>query len=253
MRIIYLMSVLYLFSVSLYAQEKEFTGFTYNNLLIDDLSDKYIKEKKSISFTEFQQIDSPDKKSVGKAMLFSLLIPGAGEYYVGETFYAKLFLGIEILGWSSIFFNRYYYNSMRKDYMAFATLHAGVNKKNKDDQFWIDIGKYDDIYSYNNKRVNQRRINELYDLNGVNYWRWDSFDNRYTYDLKRLKSVSIKNREIFITVGIVVNHLVSAINAVRLARRHNKNLAQNSFNYGFVINIYEPQNQYMGFTLSKSF
>ena len=102
-------------------------------------------------------------------------------------------------------------------------------------------------------RVNQRRIEELYDENDANYWQWDSQDNRFTYDFKRLKSIGIKDREIFITIGILVNHLVSAVNAVRLARRHNKNLAQSSFNYRFVVNTQEPQNKYFGLAFSQSF
>lgn len=252
MRIIYLFPVYLLLSVSLFAQQKHVLNLSYNDLLIKNLSHTY-PDQKPETFTKFFQDNSYQKKSVGKALLFSLLIPGAGEYYVGETSYLKFFLGLEIVGWGTLFFNRYYYNSMQKDYMAFASLHAGVDKRNKDDQYWIDIGKYDDIYSYNNKRANQWRIEELYKVNKNNYWRWDSYDNRYIYDYKRLKSVSVKNREVFITVGILLNHLVSAVNAVRLARKHNKNLAQSSFNYELVINMYEPYNQYIGLILSKSF
>ena len=118
---------------------------------------------------------------------------------------------------------------------------------------WIDVGKHDNIFSYNSTRVNQRRIEELYVESKSNYWYWDSRENRYTYDAKRLKSVSIKDREIFITIGILVNHLVSAVNAVRLARKYNKNLAQSTFNYRFVFDTQKPNNNYLGLLLTKSF
>lgn len=250
-RILYI--ILCFFIVELSAQEIDTIKLNYNNLLTENLALKEYQPNTNAGITDFFQSYNSEKKSVGKALLLSLLIPGAGEYYLGETSYTKLFLGIELAGWGTIFFNRYYYDTLVKDYQSYASLHAGINSTNKDDQYWIDVGKHDNIYSYNNTRVNQRRIEELYDENDINFWRWDSKKNRYTYDAKRLKSVSIKDREIYFTIGILVNHLVSAVNAVRLARRYNKNLAQNSFNYRFVVNAFEPQNKYFGLTLSKSF
>jgi hypothetical protein len=240
------------FTASVFAQDSLRYKFSYNTLLKEKIQDYNDNDQQAILSGYFQ--NNPDgKKSVAKALFLSLILPGAGEYYVGETGYTKFFLGMEILGWSSIVFNRHYYSSLQKDYMAYARLHAGIDKKNKDDQYWIDVGKHDDIYSYNSTRVNQRRIEELYDENKNNYWQWDSRKNRYTYDAKRLNSVSIKDREIYMTIGILVNHLVSAVNAVRLARRHNKNLAQSSFQYKFVFDTQVPDNNYLGLVLTKSF
>ena len=245
--------LIFILSPTVFAQDSLQLKLPYNNLLTEGILNNSNSQKSVVMVSDYFQNTSPEKKSVAKALFFSLLIPGAGEYYIGETAYTKFFLGMEILGWSSILFNRHYYNSLQKDYIAYASMHAGISTKNKDDQYWIDVGKHNNIYSYNSTRVNQRRIDELYEENQSNYWQWDSKENRFTYDAKRLKSVSVKDREIFMTIGILVNHLVSAVNAVRLAKRHNKNLVQNSFNYNFVIYNQDPGNNYYGIAFSKSF
>jgi len=253
MKIILVTSLIFILSLSVFAQDSLDFRLSYNILLTEKNSNDYQNQNLPTAFSQFFQNNNSEKKSVAKALFLSLLIPGAGEYYIGETGYTKFFFGMELLGWSSIVFNRHYYNTLQKDNMAYARLHADISKKSKDDQYWIDVGKHDNIYNYNSTRVNQRRIDELYKETQANYWQWDSKEKRFTYDAKRLKSVGVKDREIFMTIGILVNHLVSAVNAVRLARRHNKNLAQSTINYRFVFDSQEPDNTYLGFTFSKAF
>ncbi|HED11644.1 MAG TPA: hypothetical protein ENJ10_13210 [Caldithrix abyssi] len=165
-------------------------------------------------------------KSTGVALLLSLVLPGAGEYYAGETGQAQFFLGVEIAAWGALLFNNSYYNSLRSDYQAYAGVHAGVKGSgDKDDQFWIDIGKFDDVYAFNEKRLQDRRPERLYDPEQT-VWQWDATDNRLTYDLKRLKASAIKDRRLIYASAILLNHLVSAVNSIRLTRRHNNRLAR---------------------------
>jgi TM2 domain-containing membrane protein YozV len=235
------------------AQESEF-NLSYNSINLVEPS--FIEVNKNIPYNKFefgQQSDISEKKSVGKALLFSLILPGAGEFYVGNESAGKLFLGIEILAWGTLLVNNNYYNSLKNDYKTYSSQHAGVIRSGKNNQYWIDIGKYNNTYAYNEQRVKERRIEQLYDESGPDYWKWDSQKNRYTYDRKRLAAVNIKDRDVYFFAGILVNHLVSAINAVRLARQHNRNLANNGFNYRLVVNTLNPENKYLGISLSKAF
>ncbi len=164
-------------------------------------------------------------KSVGTALMLSLLLPGTGEYYAGETTQARFFWGVEIAAWGALLFNNSYYNSLRSDYQAWAGVHAGVSASGKDDQYWIDIGKFDDIYAFNEKRLQDRRPERLYDP--ARYaWQWDTRDNRLTYDLKRLKASAIKDRRLIYASVILLNHLVSAVNSIRLVRAQNNRLTR---------------------------
>ncbi len=167
----------------------------------------------------------PEKKSVGKALLLSLLLPGAGEYYAGETGQARLFFGLEAAAWAAWLFNRSYYYSLRKDYRAYAATHAALGDGVKDDQFWIDIGKFDDVYAFNEKRLQDRRPDRLYDPDELG-WQWDDHENRLTYDRHRLRATGIKDRQIIFASAIVLNHLVSAVNGLRLVKRYNARLAR---------------------------
>lgn len=46
------------------------------------------------------RIESKAAKSPGKAFFLSLLVPGAGEYYAGKRKHAAVFFGLEALGWA---------------------------------------------------------------------------------------------------------------------------------------------------------
>ena len=241
------MLVWFLFVSAGFAQESKLS-LSYNKLNLVEIVETDINATNKIIL----QSETPEKKSVGKAMLYSLLLPGMGEFYVGNKSSGKLFLGIEILAWSTMLINKSYYSSLKNDYKTYASQHAQVIRASKGAQYWIDIGKYNNVYAYNEQRANERRIEELYDETGTDYWSWESQKKRFTYDRKRLSAVNIKDREVYFFAGILVNHLVSAINAVRLARRHNRNLAQNSFNYHFVLNTFNPENKYLGISFSKA-
>ena len=94
--------LIFILSVSVFAQDSLQIRLSYNALLAAEISANYKSQDSPVIFSDYFQSNSPEKKSVAKAMFFSLLIPGAGEYYVGETGYTKFFLGMEILAWSSI-------------------------------------------------------------------------------------------------------------------------------------------------------
>ncbi|MCB0282467.1 MAG: hypothetical protein H6627_10080 [Calditrichae bacterium] len=245
-----LLMLMLLFSVFANAQQNS-VNLYYNPLRFSEISKAdVLNDTPDFDITT----DESGRKSVGKALLYSLILPGAGEFYVGDASYGKFFLGMEIIVWGSYLFNQHQYSSLKGDYKAYASLHADVSKAGKDAQYWINIGKFDDIYNYNEQRRRDRRVDDIYEeVSGSKYWNWDSRDNRFTYDAKRLKAVSIKNREVYFVTGILVNHLVSAINAVRLARKHNRNLASNPVDYRLVIDTMQPQNAYFGIALSTKF
>lgn len=243
---------LLLISLNGYTQQIIIPLSSYNTLSLADPSETSRTGMTDYPFLN-QEIATNGKKSVGKAFLMSLIIPGAGEYYAGETSFTKFFLGMEVLGWGALLLNVNLYSSLRNDFKNYAVLHAGVQDRKNADKYWGDIGKFDDIFSYNIQRKRDRALNEVYTENTANYWSWDSKENRVYYDRKRLDASEIKDREIFFITGLLLNHLVSAINAVRLARRYNKNLAYQTMDYRFVLNLQNPYNGYIGLSLSKSF
>jgi len=121
---------------------------------------------------------------------------------------------------------------LQKDYKNYAYQHANVTKKSKDDQYWIDIGKYDNIYEYNEQRRRDRDVDNIYNENNRYFWQWDSYSNRLNYDGKRIHAKSLENDDVYYMGAIVLNHIVSAINALRLAKAHNRNIKKGGWMMG---------------------
>ncbi len=191
-----------------------------------------------------------EKKSVSGAFFLSLVIPGLGEAYVGRTGYTKVFLSIEAVGWGLYAANEIQASSRREDYRNFAAQHAGVIQSGKEDQYWIDIGKYDNIFDFNEQRRRDRDVNAIYTENSTNYWKWDDESNRLSYDGRRINATEIQERRTFIIGGIILNHLVSAINALRVARQYNRELDE----LGWRLDMdFDPGYGQLSLGVSKSF
>jgi hypothetical protein len=191
-----------------------------------------------------------EKKSVSTAFFLSLMLPGLGEAYVGKTGYTKVFLSLEAVGWGLFIANEIQVESRREDYRNFATQHAGIVDQSKSEQYWIDIGKFNTIYDYNEQRRRDRNIAAIYDENAANFWQWDQVSNRLSYDWRRIRAKEIEDRRTFIIGGIILNHLVSAINALRVARIHNREVDELSWRFDM---DFDPTYGQLSLGVSKSF
>lgn len=165
--------------------------------------------------------------SRGKAFLLSLILPGAGEYYAGSKKMAAIFFGTEILLWATYGSFRTYGNWKKDDYKRFATVHAGIHPTGKDYQYFVDVENYMDIRSYNEAKLKQRDVNALYPENEEYSWKWDGEASRKRFEKLRLASDDAYTRALFVIGGIVVNHIISGIDAIRVARKQQKAFAEN--------------------------
>jgi len=192
--------------------------------------------------------------SPGKAALLSLILPGAGEFYLGNRKFFTIFLSSEIIAWSALFANRFFFNHLVREYKTYARQHAGFDPNvPREDRFWTDIGKYDDIYAFNEQRERERFFSDLYEVTPENYWRWDEHQNRIKYDAKRIHANDVDNKRVYFQLAIVLNHLVSGINALRLARQHNKQFEEQKVGLRFDAYRESKYSRYMGFNLTVRF
>jgi len=216
----------------------------------------FSKAKLSASQEPFQEnsIDlSPkplEKKSVSKAFFLSLLLPGTGEAYVGRTVYTKIFMSIELAGWGLFVANRINVSKREEDYKNYAAEHAGLAGQERTDQYWIDIGKFDNLYLYNEQRRRDRNVDAIYPENPGFMWQWDSQTNRLYYDGYRIETRQIDERKTYIIGVILLNHVVSAINALRVARAHNREIEELGWRMDF---DYDPYAGAAAFKFQTSF
>jgi hypothetical protein len=156
---------------------------------------------------------------------------------------------VEALAWGMLLANHINVNMQTTDFQNYAVQHAGVNPDGKDKDYWINIGYYNTIYDYNEEKRRDRDIDAIYEENASNVWYWDSKDNRYYYAVKRAETREMEGRAIYYMGAIVLNHLVSAINAIRVARQYNQK-QELSWNIDC---DYDPMSSRLIFSYTKSF
>lgn len=174
------------------------------------------------------------RKSIKTAFFLSLALPGAGEYYVGAKRYTASFLTAEGLIWSFALVSKYQGEMWRRDYRDYAAVQAGANYSREDDDYYRDIYEYPNSEWYNEDQWRQAR--DLYPddlpaqaayvsdkLYGVaDAWRWQTDGEWSRYRELRVRSRNALQRISYAAGSALLNHLLSAVNAARLARRYNK-------------------------------
>jgi len=168
----------------------------------------------------------PQKKAVGLAAVYSLLLPGMGELYAGDFSSGTYFLIAEGVLWLTYAAFEVSGNSLREDARTYSVAHAGVNQPGKDDQFFVDVGNFNSVADYNDKKLRDREVSKLYDPALGYAWQWDSDASRLTFRDQRVRSENMYNNRKFVGAAILINHVASAINAARVAIVHNAGLDQ---------------------------
>ncbi len=213
--------LLFIISTNLLAQSARFNENPDPLLNIDKRSTN------NFDATQIQQ----GKKSVFLATTLSLLLPGAGEWYIGDVTSARYHMIAEGAIWTT--YTAFYLRSkwLLDDAKIFAKIHAGASFNGTDDDYNVNIGNFLSVEEYNNARLRDRDYNALY-LDSKYYWQWDTDENRQQFKTNRIKSSEAKNYSRFVVAFAIINRIVSAFRASRLAAKHNTSLLE-SFDVKF--------------------
>ncbi len=164
------------------------------------------------------------KKNAGLAILYSLLLPGMGELYAGDYSTGKYFTMAEGVLWGTYLGINTYGNWRKERYKSFAASNANVNPTNKNSDYYATIGVYSNIESYNNSQALDRNYSQMYDEQQY-YWKWQNDTERRNYRDMWVSSEKAYNNLRFVVGALVLNRIISAVNAVRLVASHNKKLS----------------------------
>lgn len=143
----------------------------------------------------------------------SFILPGWGEYSLeypekGRTFiYSETALLMTLVGALVVS------DSYTDLFKAYAADHAGINTNGKDRQFWVDIGNYSSMEAHNEEHLRFREYDALYPEDGEWDWAWSSDSKRKKFRQYRVYSDTWKLGAKFVAGGIVINHIISAIDA----------------------------------------
>jgi hypothetical protein len=191
-------------------------------------------ESSSVSINSYL---SNEKKSVGLGIVYSLLLPGMGELYADAYNVGKYFTIADGLLWGTFIGMNAYSNWQEDNYKSYAASTAGViNDANKNEDFYANISDYTSVYTYNEQKALERNFNEMYDEQAY-FWKWNTTDERRTYRDMWNSSEEANNGIRFVIGGLILNRLISAINAARLVSSYNKSLEEEvswNFSVGFM-------------------
>ncbi len=170
---------------------------------------------------ESKEVDNTRQRGGVQHIFYSLVLPGLGELAMGNIKMSKVFFGSEAVLLLSLWGTESYIGILQNDLEAFAALNAGVYAKNKDDQYWVDVGTAMSLAEFNHRKLLERDLEALYPETPEYQWQWETNDQRVQYVEKRFTRLDWRRRANWIVGGLVLNRIVSAIDVVRLLRKQN--------------------------------
>ena len=211
----------------------------------------------SINHLQVSSIQYPasdnQKKNPALAILYSMLLPGMGELYAGDYSSGKYFTIADGVLWGAFTGFEIYGKWKENDYKSFAESKGGVKLSGKEAEYFANIGIYQSIDDYNTAMELNRNFDKTYNT-AIYYWKWNDNNQRKEYRDLWSSSESAYTNVRFVVGALILNRLISAVNAVRLVSAYNKNLSQEiSWNISVGLNNHPTLPTSITFNFVKSF
>lgn len=152
------------------------------------------------------------------ALVKSLILPGWGQYALGDYTSARRLIVAEAGLWLSYVLTRGAAGWYRQDYRALAALHAGASYSLKPDIYYARLGRYDSITAYNQAQLRLRNLDAVYPVGADLDWQWDGLTSRERYGQLRRASLRAAKAASFALGGLVVNRAIAVIQVLFLSR-----------------------------------
>ena len=181
---------------------------------------KISSEKKNTVDVTFE--NSSGKKSPALAALYSIILPGAGHWYLDRMDVGKYFLGADAISWTGLIVLNLHGDNVRDDARSYSVEHAQVtDPESRNNDYYANVGSYNSIYDYNNDKLSRGEYSMLYDVN-TQFWNWDTKANRDIFEAQRKKSERIYNNRVVFSSLLIVNRIASGISAFLIAKNTGK-------------------------------
>ncbi|MDZ4722986.1 MAG: hypothetical protein SGI97_03650 [candidate division Zixibacteria bacterium] len=195
------------------------------NLGADEFDDE--PTDKPVRNNNDRQVPEGKRKSRTKAILLSALVPGAGEYYLGDRRKARYFFVAEGLSILSFVTFKVYSNWKEDDYIRLAASNASARLEGKSDEFVDLVGFYDNVDLYNTAGRVIEPSREYYHPNNLDtYWRWENPEDRDMFRTLKNSSREADRRSEFALGAMVVTRFISIIDATLMSRKQGRLLEE---------------------------
>jgi len=178
------------------------------------------------------------KKSIPKAMMYSIMVPGWGDLYAGNKGTGKVLLGAEIAIWLGYFGLQYYGNIQRNDYIQYAHQNASSNLSRTDEDYYdaMEVYRTSDDYNtyireearnlYPDNPVLQDKYVEENGFFGKNEWFWSYNDTFMKYRHLRITARETFQKAVFMTGFAILNRFCAAVTSSRNVHNYNKRIEE---------------------------
>ncbi len=195
----------------------------------------------------------PETKSTSKAVLYSLLLPGTGQWYLGEKTQAKVFFALDVAIWTSFVVFTVQADLREDEYEEYARTFAGVTRLGHSDDYYGILTKHDSFRDYEDEIKDEGRfafypdidvaaLDQYFLENRVSdyeVWVWQSADHRRAYQDRRSASKTADRRALYSLAAALTNRVASAFFAYRSGKRPEPE--ENVQQTGFSIELGAPQ------------
>lgn len=159
-------------------------------------------------------------KSPALAALASFVVPGLGELYAGRYDVGKYSTIAEVSLWAFYTAVELYSSQVRNDAITYARIYSGAEVAGKSNQFFVNIGNFLNTQDYNIKKIHDGDYGNLYSSSSYQ-WQWQSDADRARFKALRIKADEYLNYGRYTAAVIILNHLISAVDAARLTAHFN--------------------------------
>ena len=161
-------------------------------------------------------------KSMGKALLLSLVVPGAGQHYLGNHARARTMYVAETGVWTAFAYFRVQGGNRRDRYEEIAERFAGAGGE-RDDDYYRALAYYVSSDEYNIDVMREARFRypfdrekqlEYFENNGFfgeDTWEWESLDQQRDFRETRTASKESYRRAVLTTGFAVLSRVVSMV------------------------------------------
>lgn len=177
-------------------------------------------------FASNQEGEGGGSKSVFKAGLYSAILPGAGEFYLGAKKKARVFFVVEAISWIGFASFRTYSGWKKDDFVRFAAVNANAQLEDKSNEFHDLVGFFSDIDEANTRGRIETPGQEFLPDTPENHWRWTSSADQEVYRTLKNRSREANRRADFLLGAAIVNRIVSVVDAVISAKKEGRKIGR---------------------------
>ncbi len=175
-------------------------------------------------YSSFNHVLSPqstqsEKISLRKTIGKSLLLPGLGEFSIGENRRGRFFIRNEMGFWLLLAGSLWSVSGDDSRLRAYAIRYAGADLSGKDEQFLVNMSTYEDMDAYNAYQQRARSPFDTYSSEAGYDWSWESEDRRLIYRDYLIRRDKVRSVASFTIGGMILNRILSAMDVVSLSRK----------------------------------